>query len=123
MLFIAADAMEPPFRPRYFSHVSALNLLDNVPYPLTLIGQMDALLRPGGEMLLASPYEWREDITPKEEWLSPEQVRKTILGQEFTDCEFHYEILEEKDLAWTMRNHERYYSHFISQIIKASKLK
>ena len=44
VLFLVGDALDPPFLGETFDLVGALNLLDNVGVPMTLLGQADALL-------------------------------------------------------------------------------
>jgi SAM-dependent methyltransferase len=128
VLFIAGDALEPPFMVGSFDMVAGLNILDNVHAPMTLLGQMDALLQSGGALLLGSPFEWREDITHPSEWLdTPDRDSATMLsdilkGISFPQTGFCYTLENEiPQLAWTMRNHDRYYSHFISHMAKARK--
>lgn len=128
VLFIAGNALDPPFHPGAFGQVVGLNILDNVPAPLTLLGQMDALLRPGSALLLGSPYEWREGITHPSEWLLKEgedsaaMLSEILRGNAHPQTGFRYAIENEIfEIAWTMRNHDRYYSRFISHVIKARK--
>lgn len=128
VLFIAGNALDPPFRMGSFDRVSALNLLDNVNAPLMLLGQMDALLRPGGALILGSPYEWREDITPKAEWFetiggdSALVLKSLLAGALMPETGLRYSIeSEHSHLAWTIRNHARYHSRFMSHLIKARK--
>lgn len=129
VLFIAGDALDPPFRAAAFGTVSALNLIDNVPYPLVLLGQMDALLQKGGTLVVGSPYEWRTDICAVEEWLdtdgasSAETLRSILEDGADPRCGFSYDIeLDVPELGWTLRNHDRYLSHFVSHLIRARKL-
>jgi len=61
--FLLADALDPPLAAGAFDAVVALNLLDNVRAPAVLLGQMDALLKPGGVALLSTPYGWDSAIT------------------------------------------------------------
>lgn len=56
--FVLADALEPPLAAGSFDAVVALNVLDNVRVPTTLLGQLDALLAPGGTLLLSTPFSW-----------------------------------------------------------------
>ena len=128
VLFIAGDALDPPFRMESFDRVSALNLLDNVNAPLILLGQMDALLRPGGAIILGSPYEWREDITPKAEWFetrggdSASVLKSLLTGVLMPEMGLRYSIeSEHSHLSWTIRNHARYHSRFMSHLTKARK--
>jgi len=53
---LVCDAHNPPFRAESMALVAALNLLDVTPEPWLLLGQIDALLMPGGICVLALPY-------------------------------------------------------------------
>jgi SAM-dependent methyltransferase/uncharacterized protein YbaR (Trm112 family) len=128
VFFVLADCLEPPFSAESFDLIGALNLLDNVKLPLVLIGQMDALLRPGGKLVMGSPYEWRPEICEPREWLEsagldgPAMVRKILEGNMVPQMELIYEILEElRDVPWVLRHHDRHWSTFLLHLIKARK--
>jgi SAM-dependent methyltransferase len=111
---VCADALEPPFLPEQFDRVVALNVLDSVRSPRALLHHIALLTRPGGEILLASPYAWRDDTVPLEERLGTsdpaaalrEEVRK--LG---------FSIEDEAEIPWTLRRDARalslYQTHFL----------
>lgn len=61
-----ANALDPPFEAASFAAIVMCNLLDSVADPLTLLGQCEALLKPGGALLMSSPYHWQEHITPRD---------------------------------------------------------
>ncbi len=52
-----------------FDFVLAANLIDRVIDPKKLIHSVQAMVRPGGYLVLTSPYNWSEDFTPKDKWL------------------------------------------------------
>lgn len=64
-----ANALDPPLKPKSFALVLCLNLVDSIADPEILLSQCEALLAPRGAMLLSTPYQFREDVTPKERWL------------------------------------------------------
>lgn len=78
---ILADALDPPFGGSTFDAVLAINLLDSCRDPFLLLQQADALLRPGGTLVLSSPFHWQHEITPARTWLSPQQVQQFLLAR------------------------------------------
>ncbi len=74
--WLVGDALDPPFLAEQFAAVVALNLFDSVSEPLVLLGQCEALLQPGGVLLLSSPYHFQASVTPNAakllQWLPPE---------------------------------------------------
>ena len=128
VLFLVGDVLEPPFAAESFDLVAGLNLLDNVKLPLVALGQMDALLRPGGDLVLCSPYEWRTDICESAEWLegeavdAPATVRGILEGTYFPQMGLTYHVLREsEDVPWVLRHHVRYWSAFALHALRARK--
>ena len=73
--FWACDALALPFGPASADLVVALNLLDCVAEPASLLAGMAALLAPGGHLLLATPYDWSTRATPVETWIGGHSQR------------------------------------------------
>lgn len=128
VLFLVADALDPPFEAHRFDTVAALNLLDNVSVPLTLIGQMDALLRRAGTLLIGSPYEWRHDIADPSQWLentdrdAPGVLRAILAERLISALPLDYRIVEDiADLPWILRQHDRFWQRFSVHLLAARK--
>jgi SAM-dependent methyltransferase len=51
-----------------FDRVHAANLLCRLPEPQRLLDRLPALVRPGGELILATPCTWLAEFTPPENW-------------------------------------------------------
>lgn len=125
--FIMGDALNPPFKMESFDHVSALNMLDSVKVPLILLGQINALIRHGGTLLLGSPYEWKQEISEPAEWLeSPttgarEILRNILESRVFQTMGLSYRIDLDMDVNWPLRNHQRYWSVYKVNLISAVK--
>jgi 5-histidylcysteine sulfoxide synthase/putative 4-mercaptohistidine N1-methyltranferase len=49
--------------------VCGFNLIDRLPDPKAFLDEAGRRLRPGGLMVISSPYTWLESFTPKEKWL------------------------------------------------------
>ncbi|KPI84514.1 hypothetical protein ABL78_6424 [Leptomonas seymouri] len=92
-----------------FDGVLCLNLIDRVPDPQRLIDSFGRLVEKDGVLILADPYSWWEDATPKSKWLGgtrdgvrSEDAVKAALVKEF-------ELLEESDEGFLIRDHVRHY--------------
>jgi putative 4-mercaptohistidine N1-methyltranferase len=66
--FFQGDAMDLPADLGSFERVHAANLLCRLPRPRLLLDRLPALVRPGGELVLATPCTWLEEFTPPENW-------------------------------------------------------
>ncbi|MES2710390.1 MAG: methyltransferase domain-containing protein [Pseudomonadota bacterium] len=116
----ACDAMALPFAPGQFSRIAAMNVLDCVPSPVTLLQAIAALLAPGGGAVLASPYDWSPTATQPPFWIgghsqrgphqgSAESLVRAILTegahpQSIAGIAIAGEIL---DQPWAVRLHAR----------------
>jgi putative 4-mercaptohistidine N1-methyltranferase len=62
-----------------FDVVVMANLIDRVPAPRALLGQLPALLNRGGQLIITSPYTWLAEYTPRAQWLGGfERNRRSV---------------------------------------------
>lgn len=121
-LFVAGDALDPPFEPGVFSTVAAWNLLDNVSVPFHLLGQADALLAPGGLLLLSTPYAYGPLTEPGEQIDGVAQLRAILEGRAPGPVPLAYTILREVDgVPWRLRVGARKVSEFSLHVLRARK--
>jgi SAM-dependent methyltransferase len=66
--FLQGDAMNLPADLGSFDRVHAANLLCRLPEPKRLLDRLPSLVKPGGELVLATPCTWLEEFTPPENW-------------------------------------------------------
>ncbi len=103
--FICADVLEPPFAPRGFERVAALNLLDSVSSPRALLHHANQLCAPAGEILLSSPYAWRSGVTLEEERFGGDDPAAAVIREGvalgWTIEETHARV------RWTLRRDAR----------------
>ena len=130
---VVGDALDPPLFAERADVVVALNLLDNVAEPLNLLGQMDALLRPGGLLLLASPFCWQDSLTVPEAQLgagtvpalaalgSPDALGALLRGETPLLPHLAFELLHAEDVPWVLRDHARAEFHYLSWLVAARK--
>ena len=111
---VCGDALDPPFAPGQFGRVVALNLLDSVRSPRALLNHLHQLAEPGGEILLSSPYAWRDDVVPLAERLGADDPAAALRDEVRA---LGWTVEDEADLPWTLRRDARaaslYQTHFL----------
>ena len=125
--FWACDAVHLPFATGTFAAAVGLNLIDCVYSPLDLLRSLARVLRPGGTLLLGSPYDWTPAATPIEAWVGGHSPRS--LGGGRSDAVLRalltpgahpasvegLELLAEQDeVPWSVRMHDR--SHVVYRL-------
>jgi len=109
--FMQGDACALPGDLGTFDAVLAGNLLCRLPDPTAFLMRCKEIVRPGGVLVLVSPYSWLEEYTPKEKWLggyrdqagiavSSQDAVSSILSDAFT-------LESEEDMPFLIREHER----------------
>ena len=134
VFLVVGNALDPPLFPEVADIVCAVNLLDTVPDPLTLVGQADAVLKPGGLFILTSPLSWNEEITEPEDALgggtaegwaqlgTAAGLALLLQGQLPVLPHLRYEILEQTDVPWSLREHSRSVTTYDVHVLVARKL-
>lgn len=111
--FRRADACSLPAELEGFDAVLIANLLCRVPSPGSVLGRMGGprgLVRPGGLLVITSPFTWMEDFTPREVWLGGRVVNGTPLRARdalHAAVGAEFELLEELDMPLVIREHAR----------------
>lgn len=127
------NALDPPLFAEVADISIAVNLLDTVSSPINLVGQLDAILARDGLLLIATPLSWNEAITPMEEALGggtdPDWVRLgtpaglvELLGGRMRELPYlRYDILEQREVPWTVRDHSRLIASYDVHVLIARK--
>jgi SAM-dependent methyltransferase len=130
---LVGDAHDPPLRGASADIVLALNVLDNVRDPLLVLGQLDAVLRPGGLIIVGSPFAWNDAITAPEAQLggthlppfagldSPTVLADILTGQAAVVPALAYELLEREEVPWEVVDHARCTVRFAVHLLAARK--
>ncbi|HSU06820.1 MAG TPA: methyltransferase domain-containing protein [Acetobacteraceae bacterium] len=132
--FWACDALSLPFAPDTADLVSALNVLDCVAEPARLLQALAGSARPGGKVLLASPYDWSTRATPVETWIGGHSQRadhagaaepflKTLLteGAHPQSAAGLRLLAEELEWPWHTRLHDRAAVHYRSHLLAMAR--
>lgn len=95
-----------------FDVILAANLLDRVPRPGALLESLAPRLRPGGWLVLTSPYTWLDEHTPRTEWLCTGGRRSTeVLQERLTG----FERIRRWDIPFVLREHVRKFQWSVAE--------
>lgn len=115
--FLLADAEALPFPSGLFRSVSSLNLLDKLPRPRRHLAELSRVAAPqGSELLVADPWSWSTDITPKESWLggladgpSAGYGRDNLERLLTAGMSPSWQVADAGTTSWTIRTHRNHY--------------
>jgi len=94
----------------HFDVVVASNLLCRLAHPRQFLRACERLVKPnGGALVLASPYSWLEEFTPKSNWLSFQDIRDILR-------EFDFVLESERDRAFLLREHDRKFALGVAHV-------
>jgi putative 4-mercaptohistidine N1-methyltranferase len=111
--FAQADAHALPPSLGRFDYVLAANLIDRLSEPRRFLALLPTLVKPGGQLVLTSPYTWLEDYTPREHWLCTEtqttlETLREILAPNFEEN-------GTRELPFLLREHGRKFQWSVAQ--------
>jgi putative 4-mercaptohistidine N1-methyltranferase len=108
--FETGDAMRLRGDLGTFDVVMMANLIDRVPDPRAMLGQLAALVNRGGQLIITSPYTWLREYTPRAKWLGGFErggkpvrtfdVLKSILSPDFR-------LVKRRNIPFLIREHAR----------------
>jgi len=110
--FETGDAMDLREDLGAFDVVLAANLLCRLPEPRKFLDRLPGLVAPGGQLLLATPFSWLPEFTPREHWIGGGVEASWDLLRQILEPDF--ELAFEKDLPFLIREHQRKYQYGIS---------
>ncbi len=119
--FRQADACSLPPELVGYDAVLLANLLCRLPSPASCLGRMSGprgLVRPGGLLVVISPYTWMEAFTPREVWLGgrPEDGKRSADGlKELLEPDF--ELLRDEPMPLVIREHVRKFQYIVSHAL------
>ena len=119
---ICGDVLDPPLIPGHYDRVVALNMLDSVPRPRLLLAVADGLCRPGGELVLASPYSWQSSVMEDGERIGGADPAADVAALLRAGIAGRYEIEEEADVSWILRRDARSQVAYRVHYLRARKV-
>lgn len=96
-----------------FDAILMANLIDRLPDPRACLRRLPELVRPGGTVLITSPYTWLEEYTPRDKWLSSDtQTTFEGLSAEMTGS---FELTHREDMPFIIREHARKFQWSVAE--------
>lgn len=101
-----------------FDVVLMANLIDRLATPQRCLAQLPALVRPGGQLIITSPYTWLEEFTARDQWLGGRQdgagrlttregLQRALSGT--------FDLVATRDLPFLIREHVRKYQWSVAE--------
>lgn len=113
-----AHNLKPQFKD--YDLVLAANLIDRLYDPRRFLDLVHGRLRPGGLLVLLSPYTWLEEFTPRDKWLGGLKVdgeNVTTLDGLQRALAPRFRLLEApRDVEFVIRETARKHQHTVSQL-------
>lgn len=116
--FEVGNAMDLSKEIGSFDVVLMANLIDRLPRPILLLERLPDLLRPGGQLVLVSPYTWLEEFTPRSEWLGGFECdgqKVTSFDTLHAKLEPAFELIGRRDLPFLIREHVRKFQWSVAE--------
>ena len=109
--FEVGDASDLPEDLSDFDLVHAANLICRLPNPLSFLNRLPKLVKHGGQLLLATPFTWLEEFTPRANWIGGSGNSKEKLEEVLNPW---FELEHEEDLPFLIREHQRKFQYSFS---------
>ena len=100
-----------------FDVLLAANLLCRLEEPIQLVLKFSQLVRPGGQLILVSPYSWSRDFTPFPKWLGGYENDGRRYDTFVTLTKFlepDFDLVRTRELPFLIREHVRKYQWGVS---------
>ena len=114
---MVGDAQDLRHFPRQRFHVVlAINLIDRLPHPTRFFANIFAFesIVPNGQLVIASPYTWLEEYTPRSKWLGGQKHLPPHFIDELLSPFFR--LVRRRDIPFLIREHRRKYQWCVSEV-------
>ena len=111
--FAVADVMKLPDGFKGFDRIHVSNLLCRLAEPAKFLSGLARLMNSDGELVIASPFSWDEEFTPRENW--PTEDSWLWLQKQLSN---DFVCLGHSDEIFTMREHLRKFQLGVSKVSK-----
>lgn len=116
--FEVGDAMDLRADLGRFDIVLMANLIDRLSEPRRCLARLSALVKPGSQLVITSPYTWLEEFTPRDAWLGGfERGGQRISTREglIAQLAAGFSLVAVKDLPFLIREHARKFQWSVAE--------
>ena len=108
--FRVDDAMNLSDSLSNYDLVHAANLICRLSSPQKFLDRVPHLVRQGGQLLLATPFTWLEEYTPRNNWIGSGDSKEKLIEKLSPWFQLEYE----EDLPFLIREHQRKYQYSLA---------
>jgi putative 4-mercaptohistidine N1-methyltranferase len=112
--FAQGDAMSLPEGLGPADIVLAANLICRLPDPAVFLARLPSLVKPGGQLLLTTPFTWLDTYTPRDKWLGGRPGGSSGFDALKARLEDHFTLEHTVDLPFLIREHARKFQYGIA---------
>lgn len=91
----------------------AANLICRLPQPMDFLSRVPELVKPGGQLLITTPFTWMDEYTAPENWLG-NQSGDSFEGLTHALSDF-FELDLQTDIPFFIRDHSRKFQWSVAQ--------
>lgn len=107
--FLQGDAHAIPDSLGLFDWVLGANLLCRLHHPRRFLDRLPSLVRPGGFLVLNSPFSWLEEFTEPSEWIGAQPDTGPSAEALKSHLDPHFELVEETSMPFLIPETGRKY--------------
>lgn len=112
--FTVGDAGDLPGDLGSFDVVLAANLICRLPEPRRFFDRLPTLVRPGGQLLLTTPFTWLDDYTPRRRWIGATPETGPSFGKLQSILAPHFDLQHRVDIPFLIREHSRKFQYTVA---------
>ena len=120
VMFLQGDACALDAGLAGYDLILAANLIDRLYDPGRFLGEVARRINPGGLLVIASPYTWLAEHTPRDAWLGGFKGNDgpvTTLDGLKAHLRRHFHLLDApKDMPFVIRETRRKFQHSVSEV-------
>jgi len=109
VFFSVQDATTLPETMGAYDVVLAANLICRLPNPEAFLSRLSGLVKPGGQLLLTTPFTWLEEYTPRDRWIGGMDPARGSEEELARRLSVDFRLHRRRDLPFLIREHERKY--------------